>query len=366
MVRPVFTGDEQKFCCLVSRAIDVDGSGAEARTLLLRSLSLFLTQRKIVFSQDALALFATLLTSVFSSTLPFTVVQKGYRQIFFTPCDALEDVTLCYSLFKQVKSVEIPLSLVKSFVRRLTSASADDRIGAQECILTLSVRYSPQLLRAIAAVLSPAPPHGTDIILECAASLLDQSAFYDADLWSQLEKVLSHLHLAPHLKTFHANLIVALKSLHEKDGDIAHRSRRFLLNNWPRLDPQRAVMFMHEATAICTHGPPIEPSVWQRLSWRASSIQWQLASEGLSFVQQTVRLMPDADYSILRFLLDEAAKGHWSPPIRERASEVLAMLPPVEPSVPKVLQINGWNRIRDTARTLYPKIDFTKGNVTRK
>jgi hypothetical protein len=106
--------------------------------------------------------------------------------------------------------------------------------------------------------------------------------------------------------------------------------------------------------------------VWQRLSWRSSSIQWQLASEGLSFVQQTIGEMRCADHSILRFLLEEAAKGHWSMVVKEGLKEVLPMLPPVEPSASKVLQINAWNGIREMARVLYPRIDFAKVSATRK
>jgi hypothetical protein len=362
ILRPVFVGDEQKLCTLVTRALEIDPTSVEARLLLLRSTSSFLSQYKLSISPEIAALLFNLCSSIFLSALPFTIVQKGYRQFYFKQCDLPEDVNIGYELFLQAIATnpEVPDLLLRALVRRLSSASIDDRTHAKGCILSLSVRYYSSVLHFMALLLSPAPPHGADVVLECIAHMLDNSMFYDADLWLQLEIVLHHLHLAPHLKTFHSNLIVALKSLHEKDSDIAHHSRRFLLNNWPRLDPQRAVLFMQEALAICLHGPPIQEDVWQRLSWRSSSIQWQIASEGLSFVQQTIELMGDVDDSILRFLLEDAVQKHWSVVVKERAKEVLPLLPPVPPAAPKVLQIDAWNRIREMARSNDPKIEFAK------
>jgi hypothetical protein len=153
-------------------------------------------------------------------------------------------------------------------------------------------------------------------------------------------------------------LIVALKALERKDEQIAHRFRRFLLNSWPRTDPHRAVLFMHEATAICTGGPPLEEAVWQRLSWRSSSIQWQLANEGLEFVEQTLGRMGGVENSVLRYLLEEAAATHWSLNVRCRAREVLEMLNGVLPVAPKLPQKGTWQRVRDIARRRFPDADF--------
>jgi hypothetical protein len=368
ITKPVFTSDEQKVCSLVTRAMTVDGSGAEARVLLLRSICLFLNQHKLKLSVEAVRSFIELFTAVLSGPLPFTLVQKGYRQFFFKPAVMPDDVAICYDLFGMVDGgeIEYPVGFLRALVRRLTSAAPDDRVKAKECLAQLGPSYYCRILHLIRVILSPAPPHGVDVLLECVAKFLDESTFYDSDLWNQLELVLHLLHLAPHLRSFHKELIAALKALHEKDGDIAHRSRRFLLNNWPRIDPQRAVLFMQEASAICVHGPRIEYDVWQRLSWRSSSIQWQIASEGLSFVQQTIGTMGGVDDAILRFLLQEASEAHWSVTVKERAKEVLPLLPPVTPAAPKVLRIDAWNRIREAARLHYPKVDFVNQRAPRK
>jgi hypothetical protein len=71
----------------------------------------------------------------------------------------------------------------------------------------------------------------------------------------------------------------------------------------------------------------VEQDVWQKLSWRSSSIQWQLANETMTFVLQTIRRMGESDNSVLKYLLEEAAANHWCGSVRERAKAVLGMLP---------------------------------------
>jgi hypothetical protein len=132
------------------------------------------------------------------------------------------------------------------------------------------------------------------------------------------------------------------------------------------MDPHRAIMFMQEATAICTCGPPVEADVWQKLSWRSSSIQWQLANEGIAFVQQTMERVESVENSVLRYLLNEAASTHWCASVRERARELLLALPQVEPSAPKIVQIAAWRRIREIARERFPKVDFARKATVRR
>jgi hypothetical protein len=115
---------------------------------------------------------------------------------------------------------------------------------------------------------------------------------------------------------------------------------------------------MLEATAICVHGPPIDGGVWQRLSWRACSIQWQLANEGLAFIQQTIAAVQGVDHAILKFLLQEEVRTHWCDTVRVKAAEVLEMLPEIEAAVPRVLAVDKWKRIREAARANYPEDDF--------
>jgi hypothetical protein len=361
----LFTGDEENVCKLVIHALSVD---SEARTSLLHSITLFLTHHKIFLSLDGLSLFFDLFTSVFSSALPYTCLQKGYRQFYFTPCAIPEDVHICYDFLSHIIATphDYPLTLLESIVRRLASASLDDRTIAKDCLLRLPNAYFPQLLHFITVLICPAPPHGVDLILNCISNLIDHSTCLDAAPLAEIEIALRHLHLAPHIGTFHNNLIGALKSLHAKDPDIAHRTRRFLLARWPRLEPLRAVLFMQEAIAICLSGPPIEADVWERFAWRSSSIQWQLANEGLSFVQQTIGIVPGAGDATLRFLLEDTAKSHWSATVRERAGEVMALLPAVEPVGPRPLRMDRWNLVRSVAKANFPTAGFVRRKQTRK
>jgi hypothetical protein len=348
------TAQELTLSSLVAHAVNGD------RTAALGALADFLTLYKINLSPEIMTVFIELFTNVFDTSLPFTVLRLGYRQIFFDPSPCPEDVNLCYGLLPYVNiySPEYPDAFLRVLVRRLASASPDDRTNAKTAVMSLSSSFSRQLLHLLAIMLSPGPPHGVDLALDCVAELLDLCPAFDARLWVELELAFRGLHLMPHLHNFHSNLIIALKALEKKDGQIAHRFRRFLLNSWPRMDPHRAVMFMHEATAICTGGPPLEEFVWQRLSWRSSSIQWQLATEGMAFVEQTLGRMNGVSNSVLRHLLEEAAATHWSLNVRCRAREVLEMIGDVVPVAPKLLQMGTWRKVRDLARGGYPEANF--------
>jgi hypothetical protein len=339
---------------LVAQAVDGD------RTLNLHAIADFLTLCDINLSPEITIVLIELLTNVFETALPFTLLRLGYRQIFFDPCPCPEDVSLCYGLlpYVTIHNPEYPEAFLRVLVRRLASASPDDRANAKTAVMSLSSAFSRQLLHLLAMMLSPAPPHGVDLALDCVAELLDLCPAFDARLWVELELALRGLHLMPQYHLFHLNLIVALKALAKKDGHIPHRFLRFLLNSWPRMDPHRAVLFMHEATTICTDGPPLEESVWQRLSWRSSSIQWQLATEGMAFVEQTLGRMNDVANPVLRFLLEEAAATHWSLNVRCRAREIIEMLGDVVPVAPKLMPMGTWRKMRDWARGAYPEADF--------
>jgi hypothetical protein len=97
---------------------------------------------------------------------------------------------------------------------------------------------------------------------------------------------------------------------------------------------------MQEATAICASGSYVDPVVWQRLSWRACSIQWQLANEGLVFIEQTIRAVRGVDHAVLRFLLDDEVRRHPSATVKEKAKEVLALIPQGPSEQPKTLALN--------------------------
>jgi hypothetical protein len=342
------TPDESRLCILINQVL------TGPRVPGLRALAAFLSKRKPDLSPDASAHFAKLLGVVLSSALPFSVVRRGYRHIFFVPCDLPDDVRICYDIFPFVPA--LPDSLLRSLVRRLGSASPDDRLHAKGCLLSLDSVHFNRMLKWATACLSPAPPHGVDCFLECITQWLGH-IFYDSDLFAELEAAFHILHFAPHYQAFHGPFVAALKRLHDKDDEIAHRSRRFILMNWPRLEPQRAILFMQEATAICLHGPPVDEFVWQRLSWRACSIQWQLANEGIAFILQTIECVGQANHAVLRFLLEDEARTHWSPTVKEKAKEVLGKIPECAPAPPKVLALDTWNCVREMAKANWP-VDF--------
>jgi hypothetical protein len=325
----------------------------------IRTVLLYITQKKPAFSTPALDLGIRVLMKHFSANLPFTVVSRGYRRIFFTPCDHSEDVTLCYDLFGQINPFQpdYPDAFLKVLIRRLTSASIEDRTKAKEAAFSLDSAFCDQCLHHSLMILVPPPPHGTDFVLEFITRLLP-SCSYSSDL-AKLESAFHLLHFAPHYQTFTDKLTAALKAFHEIDPESAHRSRLFILNNWPRLDPQRAVLFLEEATAICIHGPPIDNFVWERLAYRSSSIHSQLATAGLTFIQQTIGIVSGVDCSVLRFLLEDTVKNHWSQPIREKAAEVLKLVPTVSPVAPKLLSVERWKTVKEAAQANYPNADFS-------
>jgi hypothetical protein len=358
--KPV-SAEESRLSHLIAQA------SSSPRAPALRSIAAFISEAHPNLSEGTVSEFVQLLTSVLSSPLPFSAVKRGYRQIFFVPCDLPDDVATAYDLFRLFNGVlpDCTSQFLRCLVRRLGSASLADRTGAKGCLMTLDGRFCDRLLRMATVCLSSAPPHGVDVVLDCIAYWLAAGGG-DSALLRSLEGTLHILHFAPHYQTYHASLVNALRALHERDDEAAHRSRRFILANWPRLDPQRAVLFMQEATAICTNGPPVDPFVWQRLSWRACSIQWQLASEGLAFIQKTIGGVGGADHAVLRFLLEDEVRTHWSAPVKDEAREVLASIPAVPPERPKTLALDKWNLVSETAKANYPSENFARRQRSRK
>jgi hypothetical protein len=354
--------ESDKLSALLQKILDANG-----KTIVpLKTVLLHISQKKPTFSPDAIELAIRVLMAGFATPLPFTLLTRGYRRIFFSPCDYPESVALCYDLFTSLNAQQpdYPDDLVKLLVKRVASASCDDRTRAKDCLLSIDPLYSDQILHHVVMLLIPAPPHGTDLLLECASNLIPLSP-YSPDL-ELLESVFHVLHFAPHYQTFSEKLIGALVAWHETDWDRAVRSRLFILNNWPRLDPQRAILFLEEATAICLNGPPVDPFLWERLSFRASSIHSQLATVGLSFIQQTIKKVSGIDFSVLRFLLEDASKSHWAIGVREKAAEVLKVIPEVAPAPPKVLSIERWNIVKEMAQANYPNQDFGGRRKVRK
>jgi hypothetical protein len=299
-----------------------------------------------------------------------------------------------YKIFKLLLPLNQtwPPQLLHALVRRLTSASKDDRIGAKTALQGVNIQHAPLLIHFLALTLIPPPAHGTNTLLETAVHFLKAyhappplfddffvtTSFDDTGnklsiagqiseprlndgitIFDELFCIFRMLHFAPHYQTFSVPLIEALCALHTHSDEFAHQNRRFLLNHWPRNDPQKAVLFMKEATALFLNGPPPEEFVWQRLSWRSVSIHWQIAMEGLNFIQQTVHRTEEFDHSVLLFLLDDAIRGHWNQQVKTKAQIVRDLLPATAaPSPPKPLPKDTWAQLIDVAQKNFPKDDF--------
>jgi hypothetical protein len=69
---------------------------------------------------------------------------------------------------------------------------------------------------------------------------------------------------------------------------------------------------------------------------------------------------------MLRSVLKDAARSHWSAAVRDRARDVLQLLPPVAAKQAKPRRTDDWMRVRDTARARDPRADFENHRGPRK
>jgi len=387
--------NEERLLSLLNRIKALDETDHSRRAALMNSVTLFVSKDEPIMSSKIVSMLFDILTEVFSTAPPFSVITRSYRSVFFHPKEHYEDVAIGYKILHILTDQHsiFPQELLKALMRRLTSASNEDRIGAKNALMLIDISQAPLMIHLLALTLTPPPPHGICDLLDLAVHILSKykappplfddffitTSFDDVQNVLSINSVISEarlndgitifeelwctfriLHFAPHYQTFFDPFMKALCALHEKNEDFAHQCRRFLLNHWPRLDPQKAVLFMKEATAICSHGPPVEEFVWQRLSWRSSSIQWQIAMEGLSFIQQTVERTKDFDHSVLIFLLNDAIKSHWHSGVKTKATAVLALLPETNPLPPKTFQNEKWNQMKEYAHSNYPEAGFIK------
>lgn len=313
-------------------------------------------------------LFWSTLCTVLSTTLPFVAVSRGYKQIYFGSCDCSQDVIVVYDILEALheQGYSYPEHMIKSLVRRLTSASSADRTNSRKALMCIDSYQADLMIHACAVALAPVPPYGCDHLLELLGHFLNLSYSQDDSLFNELQQVLHMLHFAPHYHTFSEKLLSVMKILNEKDERLTHENRLFLLNNWPRLDPPRAVLFLQEATDLCARGPPVDPLLWQKFSWRASSIQWQIATEGMNFIEKTISRMEDVDFSVLKFLLDDTKKKHWCTSVRDRAEQVLKLIPETEGKQSKTLNVDVWKLVKETAQKNYPRMNFSGKRPLRK
>lgn len=388
--------NEERLTSILQRTLELDESEHEKRAVLLSSVTLFISENDPQLTKSQKELFMEVLYSILSTPPPFSVITKSYRQIHFHNKDHPSDVTVSYKMLKMLLKLDPPISpaFLGALMRRMTSASKDDRIGARECLKMIDIQHAPFLIHLLALTLVPPPPHGTNGLLEFTVHLLKTyqappplfddffvtTSFDDSadvlsitgaisecrlkdgiTIFEELECTFRMLHYAPHYQSFSSQLIEAMKALHEHSEEYAHQNRRFLLNHWPRNDPQKAVLFMKEATAICVHGPIPEEYVWQRLSWRSVSIHWQIAMEGLTFIQQTIHRAEGFDHSELIYLLNDAIEHHWNHHVKRKATEVKNLLPEnITPVGPKPLPKETWSTLAETAQNNYPDTCFKK------
>ena len=389
--------NEERLINLLQRIIQIDPEDHQKRGILMSSISLFLPTKTTSIPLNITELLNDLLVSVFSTSPPFSVITRSYKQVFFNPISLQhDDITTGYKLFKYLPETKHSIPLLKALMRRLTSASNSDRNGAKECLQTITGPQVPLIIHLLALTLTPPPPHGVKDLLEVCVHFLSiykpppplfddffVTTSFDANqdvlsissmvsearlndgitIFNELWTTFRMLHYAPHYQTFFQPFLKALCALIDINESFAHDCRRFIINHWPRLDPQKAVLFMQEATCICLHGPPIDEPVWQNLSFRASSIQWQIAMEGLNFVEKTISRTEGFNHSILTFLLQDTAKNHWNRSVRTRAEHVLTLVPKTDPKRPEVLSFAKWSKLRDMAAANYPNDHFQQRRI---
>ena len=290
--------------------------------------------------------------------------------IFFPQRFHTNDIDLSYIVLKKLIKIRpalVPKDLIRTLVKRCASASINDRQNAKQILIDLPDMYTYDLMNLVSLQMINCQIHGMNDLLEVCLTVLEKSTDVGANSrYEALFCSLKLLHFAPHYHTYVDTLTKCLLELFKKDGKYAHEMRLFLLNHWSRSDPPKSVTFMKEATMLCSVEPTVDQYVWQRYSWRASSIYMPLALEGLNFVEKTKHLSISYNNQVLRFLLEDTAESHWCELVRERAKQVLQDLEPSEPLEPKKLPINIWVDLRMKAKENYPNDDFSNSSRKRR
>ena len=237
---------------------------------------------------------------------------------------------------------------------------------AKFLLMDLDFKYNNIILKDLSILLLTPPIHGMIDILDMTTCIIKRLQPQSNSLLDDIYNSLKMCHISPHYPSFHEPLTKVLLALIEKDDKYAIDLRMFILNHWTRKDPPRSVLFMREATAISTVGPPLDEYVWQRYAYRASSIYMPLALEGLNYVTQTKDRSFSFNNEILRYLLVDTIENHWSKLVREKAQTTLKLLEESEPKAPKKLPIDVWISIKEKAKENYPNEDFSNSSRNKR
>ena len=354
---------EERILGLLSRLEQQEPAFHERKGIILNSLVPYITVEYLsTISQQTIEKIFLTIQKILNEPPPFSVPSVYFKAIFFPQRFLTNDYELCYVVLKKLTKIcplKISKSLIKTLIKRCASASINDRQNAKQVLIDLDHSYTYDIMNIVYIQLINSQVHGMNDLLEVCLTVLEKST--DSGPNSRYEELfcsLKLLHIAPHYHTFVDNLIKCLLELFKKDPKYAHEMRLFILNHWTRCDPPKSVTLMKEATAICSVDPPVEQYVWQRFTWRASSIYMPLALEGLNFVEKTKDKAEGYNNQILRFLLEDAAESHWCEIVRERAKKILELLEPSEPVEPSKLPINIWVELREQAKQNYPDDNF--------
>lgn len=353
----------EKFLYQLKSFLEVENGSIERKALILHSITKNLPDVAEKLNPSEISLLNKVLYMTFSRQPPFTAPSISFKSIFLPQRAHTVDVTIAYGILTKVYTLiphyRVPNNIIRALIVRLSSASSQDRKSAKMALSSFDQTYTNFILHKLSIAILPPPLHGVRIMLELMADLIKKCK--NNDEYSPLEELfqsLKLLHSAPHLQTFAETLTETLLVLFEHIPDYANEMRLYLLNHWTRNDPQRSVLFMKEATIICSRGPPLDEYVWQRFTWRASSIYIPLALEGLNFITQTSGLSRQFNNSVLRYLLLDAMKGHWSDTVRARAKIVYNNLQASSPAPPKKMPIATWTLIKEQAKINYPEMTF--------
>ena len=369
--RKVLSKEEEHVIGLLTRLNQQEESFHERKAIIINSLIPFITQEafKTISIKTIFMIFDSI-KNVLKAAPPYSAPSVFFKSIVMPNRALAKDIELSYIIMQKLLKLQpnfISPEFIKIIIKRCSSASVKDRTNAKHFILGLGNGLTYKIMKLLSIHLINAPFHGMKDLLELVQEMLKRSTDVGANQqYDELFCSLKMLHFAPHFQLFANDLVKTLLLLFEKDDCYATEMRLFLLNHWTRSDPQRSVAFMKEATEICTVGPLIDLYVWQRFSWRSSSIYMPLAMEGLRYVEKTLNRTAGYNNQVLIFLLKDTSEQHWCDIVKDRAKQILQRVPQSEPVEPKKLPMDVWLNLKNQAMANYPDAQWSNGRRRKK